>query len=118
MSKQVVTHYTRGIAVIDEGLQRLGESVEADPFYRGNTVFAIAPDCGRDNNRFMAVPYQHHFNSRSSREIFALLVGPGIGHGRVVDRRVDQIAVTATLGELMRVRTTYADAPPLEDAFA
>ncbi len=112
------SHYTRGIAVIDEGLQRLVESVEADPFYRGNTVFAIAPDCGRDNNRFMAVPYQHHFNSRSSREIFALLVGPGIGRGRVIDRRVDQIALTATLGELMRVRTPYADAPPLEDAFA
>ncbi len=112
------SHYTRAIAINDEGLRRLVDTVEADPFYRDRTVFAIAPDCGRDDNRFMAVPYQHHFNSRSAREVFALFFGPGIARGSVVDRRVEQIAVTATLGGVMGIPTPHCDAPALAEAFA
>ncbi|NJM83951.1 MAG: hypothetical protein HC844_17220 [Tabrizicola sp.] len=32
------SHYTRAIAIIDEGLQRLVMAAEADPFYRDNTI--------------------------------------------------------------------------------
>ncbi len=112
------THYTRAISVIDEGLRRLVDHAAADPFYAGRTVFVIAPDCGRDDNRYMAVPFQHHFNSKSARQIFALLVGPGIGRGRVVDRPVEQIGLTATVGQIMGMKTAHADAPVLVDAFA
>ena len=112
------THYTRAISVIDEGIRRLVDGAAADPFYAGRTVFVIAPDCGRDDNHYMAVPFQHHFNSKSARQIFALLVGPGVGRGRVVDRPVEQIGLTATVGQIMGMVTVHADAPVLEDAFA
>src|SRR5215212_4430451 len=36
-----MTHYTRGIAIIDEGLRQLVATVEADEQYRNNTVFVI-----------------------------------------------------------------------------
>jgi hypothetical protein len=112
------TFYTRGIAIIDEGLQRLTTAVEADPFYRDNTVFVIVPDCGRDNNRLMPVPFQHHFNSRSSHEIFALLLGPGIAQGVTVDRLVQQVDVMPTIGHLMNFETPYAEGCVLEEAIA
>jgi hypothetical protein len=112
------TFYTRGIAVIDEGLQRLTMAVEADPFYRDNTVFVIVPDCGRDNNRLMPVPFQHHFNSRSSHEIFALVLGPGIAQGVTVDRLVQQVDVMPTIGHLMKFETPYAEGCVLEEAIA
>jgi hypothetical protein len=112
------TFYTRGIAIIDEGLQRLTTAVEADPFYRDNTVFVIVPDCGRDNNRLMPVPFQHHFNSRSSHEIFALLLGPGIAQGVTVDRLVQQVDVMPTIGHLMKFETPYAEGCVLEEAIA
>ncbi len=111
-------HYTRGIAVIDEGLRRIVEAIDRDPFYRGDTVIAVAPDCGRDDNRAMRVPYQHHFNSRSSREIFACFVGPRVARGRVVDRSVEQIAVAPTLAALMGVPFPHAEAEPLPEVFA
>ena len=111
-----ISHYTRGIAIIDEGLRRLVDRADANPFYRDNTIFVIVPDCGRDNNRYMAVPYQHHFNSQSSREIFALLVGPGIVPNQIVDRPVQQIAVAPTIGQLMGFRAAHADAPVLAEA--
>lgn len=111
-------HYTRGIAVIDDGLRRIVEAVARDPFYRRDTVIAVAPDCGRDDNRAMRVPYQHHFNSRSSREIFACFAGPGVARGRVVDRPVEQIAVAPTLAALLGIPFPHGEAEALPEVFA
>ena len=113
-----MSHYTRGISIIDEGLRQLVATVEADEAYRGNTVFVVVPDCGRDTNPLAAVPCQHHFGSRSSHEIFALLFGPGIARGAVVDRRVDQSSVAATVGKIMAFNAEFAEGPVLAEAFA
>ncbi len=112
------SHYTRGIQIMDEGVEQIMAAVEADEAYRNNTLFAIVPDCGRDDNRFVAVPYQHHFGTRSAHEIFALFLGPGVAAGQIVDRPVDQISVAATLGALMRCPTPFAEGPVLEEAVA
>ena len=114
----VRSHYTRGISIIDRGLQRLVATVEGDPEYRDNTVFVIVPDCGRDDNQLMAVPFQHHFNSRSAHEIWALVFGPGIARGDVVDRPVDQIDIAATVGRVMGFETEVAEGSVLAEAFA
>ncbi len=111
-------HYTRGIAVMDEGLRQLVAAVEEDEAYRGNTIFAIIPDCGRDNNPYVDVPCQHHFNSRSSHEIFALLFGPGIAKGQVIDKTADQSQLVSTLGKMMKFDTAKAESRVLEEAIA
>ena len=113
-----MAHYTRGIAIIDEGLRELVRTVEADQEYRGRTIFVVVPDCGRDSNPFMAIPCQHHSNSRSAHEIFALLFGPGIPRGQIVDRRVDQTGIAATIGRLMNFATPHAEGPALEEALS
>ena len=111
------SHYTNGIAVIDRGIQRLVETVQADPEYRSNTIFCIVPDCGRDSNQFLSVPFQHHFNSRSAHEIFALFFGPGIKANQIVDRKVSQIDVAPTLAKLMGFEADYVDGRVLEEVF-
>ena len=113
-----MTHYTRGIAIMDEGLRQIVATVEADAEYRDNTIFFIVPDCGRDNNPFAAVPCQHHFNTRSSHDIFALAFGPGIPKGVVVDHRVDQISVAATIGKYMKLPTEHTEGPVLVETIA
>jgi hypothetical protein len=113
-----LTHYTRAISIMDEGLKQLVATVESDPEYRDNTIFVVLPDCGRDNNPFVDVPCQHHFNSRSAHEIFAVLVGPGVTRGAVVDRRVDQISAAGTIARLMGVKAEQAESRILEEAFA
>src|SRR5262249_1246101 len=70
--------YTRAISIIDDGVRELFEATQHDEEYRNNTIFVVVPDCGRDNNRAMAVPFQHHFNSKSSHEIFAVVAGPRV----------------------------------------
>ena len=109
-------HYTRGVAVIDRGIERLVAAAASEPAYRDNTVFVIVPDCGRDSNTLMAVPYQHHFGSRSAHEIWALIVGPGVAKNQVVDRIVQQSSIAATVGRLMGVDTRLAEGSVLGDA--
>lgn len=112
------THYTRGITAIDDGIRRIVETADHDEAYRDNTVFVIVPDCGRDSNSAMAVPFQHHFNTRAAHDIFALVAGPGVPRGVVVDRVVDQTSLAATIGEFMGFRAQFAEGPALEEAFA
>jgi len=111
-------HYTRGLAIMDDEVKRLVSLVEADPEYRDNTVWVIVPDCGRDDNPYTAVPCQHHFGTRSSHEIFALVFGKGIPQGKVVDRTVSQIQLASTLGRLMGMKTAFAENAVLEEVFA
>lgn len=113
-----MSHYTRGISVMDEGLRRLVEVADQDEAYRDNTVFVVVPDCGRDDNPFMSVPCQHHANTRSAHEIFALVTGPGVARGARIDDPVDQIAVAPTVAALMGVAAPHAEASALEQAFA
>ena len=110
------SHYTRAIAIIDEGLQRLVAAADADPFYRDNTVFVITPDCGRDANPLAEVPFQHHFNSRSAHETWAVIFGPGIGKG-AVDRPVDQSAIAPTIAAAMGFAASRAEGTAIEGAF-
>ncbi|MGB5213025.1 MAG: hypothetical protein WBN88_05175 [Anderseniella sp.] len=95
------SHYTRAISIIDQGLKRLVDTADSEPAYKDQTVFVIVPDCGRDANPLMSVPYQHHFNSRSAHEIFAVLVGPGIARGKIIDKSIDQTSIAATVGAIM-----------------
>jgi hypothetical protein len=113
-----MSHYTRGIAIIDEGLQRLVATVDADERYRDNTVFVIVPDCGRDSNRFMTVPCQHHFGGKSSHEIWALVIGPGIARSVVVEKEKDQSSIAATVGQAMGFKARHAEGEVLGEAFA
>ncbi|MGI9514331.1 MAG: hypothetical protein ACR2OL_15625 [Anderseniella sp.] len=109
------SHYTRAIAIIDQGLKRLVETADSEPAYRAQTVFVIVPDCGRDANPLMSVPYQHHFNSRSAHEIFAMLLGPGIARGKVLDKPVDQTSIAATVGAVMGIRMRSAEGRVLSE---
>jgi hypothetical protein len=108
--------YTRAISIIDDGVRELWHAVQADDEYRNNTIFVVVPDCGRDSNRAMAVPFQHHFNSRSAHEVFAVVAGPKglVPHESLaVDRKLQQTAVTTTVGKLMNFSTPHAEAPSL-----
>ena len=96
-----VHHYHRAITIMDEGIRRIVQTADQLPEYKDNTVFVIVPDCGRDDARMTSIPCQHHFNSRSSRQIFALLFGPGIDRSRRVDRLTQQIDIAPTVAHLM-----------------
>ena len=97
--------------------QRQCESSPESSTEPRGTVLVVVPDCGRDDNPFLDVPCQHHFGSRASHEIFALVVGPGIPAGKVVDRRVSQVDIAPTIGRLMGFATPHAEGSVLTEVF-
>lgn len=105
------SHYTRAIV-----LQRLVSAAEADPVSRDNTIFVITPDCGRDANPGAEMPFQHHFNSRSAHETWAVIFGPGIGKG-TVDRPVDQSAIAPTIAAAMGFSAHPAEGRAVDKIF-
>ncbi|MDJ0507772.1 MAG: sulfatase-like hydrolase/transferase [Crocosphaera sp.] len=111
------SHYTLGISIIDQGIKRLVNTIKLAQEYRDNTVFCIVPDCGRDSNPFLAVPYQHHFNSKSAHEIFALFWGKGIKKNQIIERRVSQIDIAPTIAKIMGFHADYAEGKILEEVF-
>ncbi len=113
-----MSHYLRGVSIMDEGLRELVSAIDADEEYRDNTILMVVPDCGRDDNRFGDIPCQHHFGDKSSHEIFALVCGPGIARGRVVDKPVQQIDVAPTVGHAAGLKTEFAEGRILEEAMA
>lgn len=112
------TFYTRGVTIVDECLRRLYDEAQRVEAYKDNTVFVVVPDCGRDSNPLVSVPYQHHFNSPSSHKIFMAVVGPGIARGRVVDKKVEQINVAATIGAIMKFPMEHVKGEALSEVFA
>lgn len=112
----IKSHYTRAISIIDEGIQTIVGACESDPYYRDNTVFVIVPDCGRDSNPLMDVPFQHHFNSRSSHEIFAVLYGPGIAQNKTVSTPSDQTSIAPTIAALMGFKASQSEGDILKEA--
>ncbi len=111
------SHYNTGISIIDQGIKRLVDTIKLDEEYRDNTVLCIVPDCGRDSNPFLAVPYQHHFNSKSAHEIFALFWGKGIKKNQVIERQVSQIDIAPTIAKIMGFSADYAEGNILEEVF-
>jgi len=92
-----ITHYTRAISVMDDGLKQIVAAVEADPEYRENTIFVVVPGLRADIIRWPTCLVNITSNSRSAHEIFALVVGPGLRKSIVVDKPTDQISIAGTL---------------------
>jgi hypothetical protein len=111
--------YTRAVSIIDDGIREIYRAVQADEEYRDNTVFLVVPDCGRDTNRAMSVPFQHHFGSKSAHQIFVVATGPGIVRAaRPVDGLRQQTSVAATLARLMKFPARHVEAGCLEEMLA
>ena len=82
------------------------------------TVFVIVPDCGRDSNPLLRLPLQHHFNTKSAHEIWALITGPGIVRNKILDKPVDQTAIAPTVAAMMGFRAANAEGTALSEIFA
>lgn len=112
------SHYTRAIGIIDDGLRQLVQAADSLEHYRGRTVFVITPDCGRDSNPMMDVPFQHHFNTDSAREVWALIFGPGIQRGRELAGPIDQTMIAPTIAGAMGFQAGEAEAAAISEVFS
>ena len=68
------------------------------------------------SNPLAEIPFQHHFNSRSALEVWAVIFGPAIGKG-VIENPVDQSAIAPTIAAAMGFAAFYAEGTARGAAF-
>lgn len=105
----VWSRYVDAIRYTDEFVHEMIEALERDPYYSGRTAYLITPDHGRELERPEGSGWVHHGNfytgeniDEGCRNVWALMMGPGIPAGRTVEidydhtKMLELLAPTAT----------------------
>jgi len=113
--------YTEAIQNCDSMVGKLWEKVQSTPGYKDATTLVFTTDHGRHNDKpdQLKGGFASHGDScPGCQHIFLLIVGPDAKRGVVIDRRVLQIDIAPTVGELLGFQTPLAEGNVLEDCFA
>ena len=109
--------YIEGIRRSDRLCAELWKTIQTDPEYAGRTTMFILPDFGRDaDGDAGGNGFQHHRTGDPlSRTTWMMAMGPAVRQGAVVDRPVESIDLTPTLGSLLRFPAQFAQGKPLQE---
>jgi hypothetical protein len=112
--------YTEAIRNCDLMVGKLWEKVQSTPGYKDATTLVFTTDHGRHTDKpdQLKGGFASHGDScPGCQHIFLLIVGPDANRGAVVDRRVLQIDIAPTVGELLGFQTPLAEGGVLTDCF-
>ncbi len=109
--------YLDGIRRSDRLCGEIWGAIQTSPEYKDRTTLFILPDFGRDSDTDPAGNgFQHHRTGDAlSRTTWMMVLGPGVRQNFVVDRPVDSLDLTPTLGKLMGFSPTLAAGRPLHE---
>ena len=109
--------YIEGIRRSDRLCGEIWRAIQTSPEYKDRTTMFILPDFGRDSDLDPAGNgFQHHRTGDAlSRTTWMMVLGPGVRQNFVVDRPVDSLDLTPTLGKLMGFSPTLAAGRPLHE---
>ena len=112
--------YTEAIQNCDLMVGKLWEKVQSTPGYKDATTLVFTTDHGRHSDKpdQLKGGFASHGDScPGCQHVFLLIVGPDAQRGAVVDRRVLQIDIAPTVGELLGFQTPLAEGSVLADCF-
>jgi hypothetical protein len=105
------TKYCANLNYADYALNHLWQTIQADPTMKNNTVLIVAPEHGRDENKyndgllddFGYAPLQHEDKSPSSmtRDVFCMMVGKGIKMNNKPTAQRYTIDIAPTIAEIL-----------------
>jgi len=104
------SRYTDAVRRTDRIVFDLWTAVQSDPFYRERTFVIVTPDHGRELERLGGQGFVHHSNfytgegaDEGCREVWALLLGPGIPKGELRDDVVSHLDIAPTVGRFFGI---------------
>jgi arylsulfatase A-like enzyme len=109
--------YIEGIRRSDRLCAEIWKAIQEEPEYAGKTTMFILPDFGRDSDGDSGGNgFQHHRTGDPlSRTTWMMVMGPGVRQGVTVDRPVESIDLTPTIGSLLRFPVQFASGKPLPE---
>jgi hypothetical protein len=107
--------YLAAIRKADRAVQRFWNRIQEDPFYSGKTTLMVTTDHGRHSPGYGG--FQNHGGMcHGCKHVMFLAVGPDTPADQEISRRVYQIDIAPTIGELMGFSTPYSRGQVLEEA--
>jgi len=109
--------YVDGIQRTDRLCGQIWREIQSQPEYAGKTTMFILPDFGRDSDLDSGGNgFQHHRTGDAlSRTTWLMALGPGIRQNTVVDRPVQPVDLTPTVGALLGFTPTMGSGRPLKE---
>lgn len=109
--------YIDGIQRTDRLCGQIWQDIQSQPEYAGKTTMFVLPDFGRDSDMDSGGNgFQHHRTGDAlSRTTWLMVMGPGIRQNTVVDRAVQPVDLTPTLGALLGFTPTMGSGQPLRE---
>jgi hypothetical protein len=109
--------YIEGIRRSDRLCAEIWKAIQEYPEYAGKTTMFILPDFGRDSDGDSGGNgFQHHRTGDPlSRTTWMMVMGPGVRQGVTVDRPIESIDLTPTIGSLLRFPAQFAAGRPLPE---
>jgi hypothetical protein len=96
--------YFEGIILNDMIILNLWEKIQADEFYKDNTVFCVVSSQGRHTNDYSS----YGDNCEGCRRLMFLIAGPGIRKNYISGRKRYLTDVLPTVGKLLGIKTEHA----------
>ncbi len=96
-------NYLRAIKNCDAYAKRLWEIIQSDVQYEDQTTLFITNDHGRHLDGVKTGFVSHGDGCEGCRKISLLALGPDFKQGAIVDKRYDQVDITATIAELLGI---------------
>jgi hypothetical protein len=101
---ELMNMYYEGIISDDNIILDLWEKIQADDFYKDNTVFLVVSSQGRHTNDYSS----YGDDCEGCRRLLFLIAGPGIRKNHVSGRKRYLTDVLPTIGKLMGIKTDQA----------
>jgi hypothetical protein len=96
--------YYEGIILNDRIILDLWEKIQADEFYKNNTVFLVVSSQGRHTNDYSS----YGDNCEGCTRLMFLIAGPGVRKNYISGRKRYLTDVLPTVGKLLGIKTEHA----------
>lgn len=114
------SRYTDAIRRTDALTFDLWTAIQADAFYRDRTYLVVTPDHGRELERPGGEGFVHHSNfytgegaDEGCRQVWALILGPGIPKGETRSEALSQLQIAPTIGRFFGLEWPELPGEPL-----
>ena len=99
--------YTSKALEASETLVAFWNQLQADPVYQDNTVLVVATDHGRHLEGVFTGWRDHGCSCAGCRQVFMLVLGPGVREGFVSDEPVSTLDIAPTVAHMLGLDFPY-----------
>jgi predicted AlkP superfamily pyrophosphatase or phosphodiesterase len=109
--------YLKGISDTDYYISQLWNLIQSDDFYKNRTTLIVTNDHGRHTAGHLDGFVSHGDGCDGCRHVEFFALGPDFKQNYICTKPYQQIDITNTIGELMKIDLPYSKGKVMDDIF-